>query len=1010
MADYLRELDAREQHEQIRDWAVLGTLTRTGASVAQLAAASYQVPPARLPYLDELYAFEYGRGRRAYLANRVLLFRDRDDPDPQATIGRLADRVRMESGEVPRVVELYLVDDQRDQGTIRVERAADLTRDQVFSDAYGYVEGDAHTLAELSAWLNRIDDLTYARLTWDGHLHLGGRRFAATRTDNLDIGDIAAIYQSQKNLDQRRLDALEELGQLPPILTGELGRYFGLAHQGAPDDRQRAALDAFEAKLTFLPGSQRTRVQRALYTWFNGDAAPGFSLDPEWLPDPEHADHPLMLARIRAFAADPCADLQRIARRAAELVREQPDESRRTSRAAMAAWIRDELPPPGTAIPPAACARLRAQVSIALEDLALQLDSLAPDAWDIGFAAYYRLKSGWKHQVATRHDDLLGAAGLALEFHEQDTRIQCARYDGLTGTSAGMTLFYTDLLAKLWSSTDFAHSAPAADVPGFVSEPREELATAFQHDPGELHGTRVWFGARGSGVSRAGDPREPAFAFDHRFTRLYAAGRDPAHPGAETQPDERSRRSLGWWDRHFDDVADYEQQYHRQNQIMKWSLVAAVLPGTPLGMALRTADVFRNYKFADWQQSHRRVLRFGEKLPQVTQGIPGRECIPLLSSYDFTPFGNGRAVIRGGVSMAGRAAPRAVSVIEAEAPLGARLSTEAVDLGAGTSGTATRAAAQLEGEVVTFRNAALAPTRTAAGEVSIGTPRVSYAQGASRGSVVIRAGEGPTEIGELEARAGTSRVAMQWEEGAVERARLGKPELPARTLDAADRAAQGGRAVDAARVYERGLPRDLPPADRLARQAIVDIARRRPAALEAKLEQLAAGGKQLSPGARDALVGALRRDSAAVAQRVEASLETGAPLRTADTSLTVARGRLIVTRDVTLPPRTSVPTPATDLSKNIVYIDSQLRIGQDGLLPDPGGSVARWAQVRNVRVIELKASEIGALPERLVEKSTGLTLDRAPIWPLPASPRVFVIQKCDAEHRTATTQDDCDRR
>lgn len=1013
MADYLRELDAREQREQIRDWAVLGALTRTGASVAQLAAATYQVPPARLPYLDELYAFEYGRGRRAYLANRVLLFRDRDDPDPQVTIGRLADRVRMESGEVPKVVELYIVDDQRDQGAIRIERAADLTRDQLFSDAYGYVEGDVHTLAELSAWLNRIDDLAYAKLTWDGHLHLGGRRFAATRTENIDIGDIAAIYQSQKDLDQRRLDSLEELGRLPPILTGELRAYFGLAYQGAPDDKQRAALDAFEAKLTFLPGSQRTRVQRALYTWFNGGASPGFSLDPEWLPDPEHTDHPLMLARIRAFAADPCADLQRIARRATELVREQPDESRRTSRTAVAGWLRDQLPSPGTALPAAICARLRAQVSVALEDLVLQLDALAPDAWETGFAAYYRLKNGWRHQAETQNDELLGTAALAFEFHEEDTRVQCARYKGLAGTSTGMTLFYTDLLAKLWSSTDFGRSAPMAEIPGFVSEPRMELAAAFKHEARELRGTRVWFGARGSGVSRTGDPREPAFAFDHRFTRLYAAGRDSAHPGAETQPDERSRRSLGWWDRHFDDVADYEQQYHRQNQIMKWSLVAAVLPRTPLGMALRTADVFRDYKFASWQQSHRRVLRFGEKLPQITQGIPGKECIPLLSSYDFKPFGQGRWVISGGVSMAGRAAPRAVSVIEAEAPLGARLSTEAGDLGAGTSGTATRAVAQLKGETVTFRNAALAPTRTAAGDVSIGTPTVRYAQGASRGSVVIRAGEGPTAIGELEAQAGSGRVAMRWEEGAIERARLGKPEL-GRTLENADRAAQAGRAVDAAKVYERGLPRELSPADKLAREAIVDIARRRPAAVAAKLEQLAAGGKPVSPAAREALVGALERDSPAVARRVEASLETGAPLRTADSAPTVTRGGLIMTRDVAQLPRTTAAAPpATDLSESAVYIDSRLRVGQDGLLPDTGGTVARWTQVRNVRVVELKASEIGALralPERIVEKSTGLTLDLARGLPLPGSSRVFAIEKCDGQHKTPTTADDCDRR
>src|SRR5215510_1844148 len=37
MADYVHELDPREQREQTRDWAVLGTLARFGATPQQLA-------------------------------------------------------------------------------------------------------------------------------------------------------------------------------------------------------------------------------------------------------------------------------------------------------------------------------------------------------------------------------------------------------------------------------------------------------------------------------------------------------------------------------------------------------------------------------------------------------------------------------------------------------------------------------------------------------------------------------------------------------------------------------------------------------------------------------------------------------------------------------------------------------------------------------------------------------------------------------------------------------------
>jgi len=84
--------------------------------------------------------------------------------------------------------------------------------------------------------LNRVDDLTYAKLTWDGHLHLGGRRFAATRTENIEIGDVAAIYQSQKELDQRRLTRWWSSARCRRSSRGARS-YFGLAYQGAPDDK-----------------------------------------------------------------------------------------------------------------------------------------------------------------------------------------------------------------------------------------------------------------------------------------------------------------------------------------------------------------------------------------------------------------------------------------------------------------------------------------------------------------------------------------------------------------------------------------------------------------------------------------------------------------------------------------------------------------------------------------------------------------------------------------------------
>jgi hypothetical protein len=191
----LRELDDRERRDQIRDWGVLATLTREGATPEQIAAATYQMPPARLPYLDELYSFSYGRGRRAYFRDRVLLFVDADDPDRTATIGRLADQVRMELGEIPRSAEIYVVEDQRNQGQLQVSDPTRVAGARLFSPDYGYVEAEVGDADQLAAWLARIDDLVRFRIE-PGKLVLGGRRFAGTRTASVTLDDVAALYQA----------------------------------------------------------------------------------------------------------------------------------------------------------------------------------------------------------------------------------------------------------------------------------------------------------------------------------------------------------------------------------------------------------------------------------------------------------------------------------------------------------------------------------------------------------------------------------------------------------------------------------------------------------------------------------------------------------------------------------------------------------------------------------------------------------------------------------------------
>jgi hypothetical protein len=46
----VRELDARERREQVRDWAVIAAVQQLGATPEQVAAATHELPAVRLPY------------------------------------------------------------------------------------------------------------------------------------------------------------------------------------------------------------------------------------------------------------------------------------------------------------------------------------------------------------------------------------------------------------------------------------------------------------------------------------------------------------------------------------------------------------------------------------------------------------------------------------------------------------------------------------------------------------------------------------------------------------------------------------------------------------------------------------------------------------------------------------------------------------------------------------------------------------------------------------------------
>jgi hypothetical protein len=222
-----------------------------------------------------------------------------------------------------------------------------------------------------------------------------------------------------------------------------------------------------------------------------------------------------------------------------------------------------------------------------------------------------------------------------------------ARYDGgLAGTEVGMTLFYTDFVAKNWA-TGTGQGVPVGAIEGFVPDTRAVTPWSECQEGNSAKGEsgRLWFGQNDSAFGVGSD----AVNIGAQATRLFS--RSDGAGGKEVEPSFAFGRSLHWWDQHFQAVADYEPQYQRLDQIMRWSGALDWLAGkSHSGLpAISESAATTNLRFASWYANHKELKEHGEidfvKPPSATQ-----EAIAAQPSRAFQ--GCGFQWIEGGVSLA----------------------------------------------------------------------------------------------------------------------------------------------------------------------------------------------------------------------------------------------------------------------------------------------------------------------------------------------------------------------
>ncbi len=237
----------------------------------------------------------------------------------------------------------------------------------------------------------------------------------------------------------------------------------------------------------------------------------------------------------------------------------------------------------------------------------------------------------------------------ALYSIQQYHSYQKARYDGnLQGTEAGMMLFYTDLLAKLWA-VDYDGMSTGIGVKGFRPMTEIRIPKQYWQGYGRSATTRLWFGLKLDGFDVYGNKA----LFQPIATHVYASSFDLLIQGKESVPNFQGKEFLGWWDRHYEAVADKEPEYYALNQLQKWSCIVMLLKENNSHHLdfLLNIPVKRDHDFAAWNKNNDLKTKISISFLDKHKYGRGTECLPLISSKPF-PFLAGYGVISGGVTLA----------------------------------------------------------------------------------------------------------------------------------------------------------------------------------------------------------------------------------------------------------------------------------------------------------------------------------------------------------------------
>lgn len=548
--------------------------------------------------------------------------------------GRRFDQVRTAGATLDDVAALYqahvkIAESQQrfDQAmkSLSMEEKLKAVLDAFNADVSKLNAATSTTVADSGAFERAVDDLNAA--------------LAAAGSPAAEQADLSTLILGRKRTLGARKKGAYDLDEALKRFEANGNGFGGGIISGATIESRRSEFEALETRT--LTAAKALGGRLAAEWQEQGKllpAEPGFSLDPQW----DVAGLIAGLKRLQTDAPAVIEDAKQVAERAKG---ENYDDAATPIEVWAARGVVEafENATPSSYVVPGKWAGQIGDILAAVEG------KTGKQAEKGALLPFYQLRESLRRDTGEALQ-----LSMLLRFLESRCRFQAARYDGpMQGTHAGMVLFYTDLLAKLWAGVDYHRSAPVEAVLGFRTYPTVSgtIEPTYLEEQDRLPSTRLWFGPKPEGFSRSPDG---AIQFAPVATRVYSAGSNPLQPGAESVASETPRRVFGWWDRHFATVADYEPQYHVQNQIMKWSVITGWLAERATLATLQEVAVRRDYRFDTWYKSNREILKYAKTFRALPpeRWIGGTETMEILQSREIRSI-RGSHYVAGGVSLGG---------------------------------------------------------------------------------------------------------------------------------------------------------------------------------------------------------------------------------------------------------------------------------------------------------------------------------------------------------------------